>query len=145
MPGIVFPVYLDSVYNILLVEHGRPRSLSAVEVGILRDYADLIVEYIQDQWPVDTGTSRDAWGYDLEVHPPRIGFILENEMDYAPYVARSGEPGPLFERLVPEAVRAYSVDLVDELTREIRRAEADRRRREEQRSPGSATLWGRRA
>ncbi|NBR00584.1 MAG: hypothetical protein EB010_13675, partial [Acidimicrobiia bacterium] len=77
--------------------------------------------------------------------PPRIGFILENEMDYAPYVARSGEPGPLFERLVPEAVRAYSTDLVDELAREIRRAEADRRRREEQRSPGSATLWGRRA
>jgi len=81
-----YPVLLQSIATYLLQSHGKPRSLTAKEVGILRDYADLIVEDIQDAWPVDTGTSRDAWGYELHVHYPQIGFDLENDADHVTFV-----------------------------------------------------------
>ena len=146
MPGIVYPVRLTSIATYLLQSHGRGRSLTATEIGILRDTADLIVEEIQDQWPVDTGTSRDAWEYDLHVHYPDIGFDLVNEMDYAPYVSRAGDGGgPLFETLVPEVVMRHADALRVELMTAINAAEVKRRQQEERRGRGApATLWGRR-
>ena len=148
---LVYPVRLQSTGLYLLQSHGKPRSLTAQEIGILRDYADLIVEGIQDAWPVDTGTSRDAWGYELHVHYPDIGFDLENDTDYAAYVSARGGTGPLYETLIPDVVAQYANDLRQELMVAINAAEVKRRAQEqkareaaEQRRVQAATLTLRR-
>ena len=142
---LVYPVRLQSIATYLLQSHGKPRSLTAQEIGILRDYADLIVEGIQDAWPVDTGTSRDAWGYELHVHYPDIGFDLENDTDYAAYVTSGGGTGPLYETLIPQVVAGYANDMRQELMVAINAAEVKRREQEQRRGRGApATLWGRR-
>ena len=142
-----YPILLQSIAIYLFQTHGRPRSLSVREIRILRDYADLIVEGIQDEWPVDTGTSRDAWGYELHVHYPKIGFDLENDADHATFIHRRGETSPLYETLIPEVVARYADDLRLELMAVINAAEVNRREKEAQRMEAarrSATLTGRR-
>lgn len=131
MSALTIPIRLQSIDLLILAERGSPRSLTAAETATLRDYVDLIVEYIEDAWPVDTGTSRDAWGYELYNHPPGIGFDITNEMDYAAFVTERGNPGmPLYTSLVPEAVARYADELRAELTRQIREEERRRRERE---------------
>jgi hypothetical protein len=144
-----YPVLLQSIAVYLLQSHGRPRSLTAKEIGILRDYADLIVEAIQDEWPVDTGTSRDAWGYELHVHYPQIGFDLENDADHATFVHRRGESSPLYEALIPEVVARYADDLRLELmaainAEEVKRRQKEAKRMEIARRPAAPATMGRR-
>lgn len=150
MSALTIPIRLQSIDLLILAEHGSPRSLTAGETATLRDYVDLIVEYIEDAWPVDTGTSRDAWGYELYNHPPGIGFDITNEMDYAAFVTERGNPGmPLYTSLVPEAVARYADALRAELTRQIREEERRRRDRESARqgrgAPRVTMPLGRRA
>lgn len=131
MAGIVYPIRLQSIDALITVAHGRPRSLTAAETATLRDYADLIIEDIQDRWPVDTGTSRDGWTYELYNHPPGIGFDLINEVEYSPYVSAAGDRGqPAYEILIPWAVGRHAPDLRAELTRQINAEEQRRRDRE---------------
>jgi hypothetical protein len=144
-----YPVLLQSIATYLLQSHGKPRSLTAKEIGILRDYADLIVEGVQDEWPVDTGTSRDAWGYELHVHYPQIGFDLENDADHVTFVHRKGETSPLYEALIPEVVTRYADDMRLELmaainAEEVNRRQKEARRLEASRRPVAPATMGRR-
>jgi len=103
--ALTIPIRLQSIDLLILAERGSPRSLTAAETATLRDYVDLIVEYIEDARPVDTGTSRDAWGYELYNHPPGIGFEITNEMDYADFGTERGKPGrPLYTSWGSEGV-----------------------------------------
>lgn len=131
MAGIIYPIRLQSIDALIVTAHGRGRSLTAAETSTLRDYADLIVEAIQDQWPVDTGTSRDGWEYELHNHPPGIGIDLINEVEYSPYVSAGGSQGePLYLSLIPQAVGRYAQELRAELARQISAEEQRRRDRE---------------
>lgn len=139
MSALTFPIRLQSIDLLILTEHGSPRSLTARETATLRDYADLIVEEIQDAWPVDTGTSRDAWGYELHNHPPGIGFDLTNEMEYAAYVCEVGRPGiPIYTSLLPAVVMRHADALRNMLTVQIKDEEKRRATR-----AASVTLRGR--
>jgi hypothetical protein len=130
--ALTFPIRLQSIDLLLLTEHGSPRSLTARETSTLRDYADLIVEEIQEAWPVDTGTSRDAWGYELYNHPPGIGFDITNDMEYAAYVCEVGRPGvPIYTSLVPTVVQRHAVALRNQLTLQIKDEEKRRALRAE--------------
>jgi len=60
------------------------------------DFADAVVLAAQDQWPIDTGASFEAWESSVEVHPQEIAVILANRArgpdgrSYAAYVHRKG-------------------------------------------------------
>ncbi len=71
------------------------------ERGEVERFTLLVLEFIIERWPVDTGDSLMAW--DAEPLPaPSIGIRLTNEMEYAGYVHYMGEPKTalVWERLV---------------------------------------------
>jgi hypothetical protein len=98
-------VRLKSIDDYVKRRHGRVRALTPNEQGQIFRYADRMLEYIKSRWPVDTGTSRDRWTYELDPSPGRMAIRIENPMFYAEYVHhRGGSPErPLWETLVPEA------------------------------------------
>jgi hypothetical protein len=119
--GIEITLRLTSVEQYLRAKHRGARTLSATEKKILGTYADDIVRDIEDAWPVDTSTSRDAFYYTLDGGPPEITITIVNEVDYAEYVHYAGtdpEP-PLYETLIPAVWGSYRVALAEELKRAI--------------------------
>lgn len=85
--------------------HGAQRALTPHESNAIYDFADRMLQYIKDRWPVDTGTSRDRWTYVLNGTPGQMGLTIENPMFYAEYVHYAGgsDDSPLWETLLPEA------------------------------------------
>lgn len=98
-------VRLKSIEDYIKRQHGGPRPIAPRELDQLAHWSDRMLEYIKSRWPVDTGTSRDRWTYELDPSFGRIGIRIENPMYYAEWVHhRGGSPEtPLWETLVPEA------------------------------------------
>ena len=98
-------VRLRSVEDYIKRVHGGPRPIAPRELDQLTHWADRMLEYIKARWPVDTGTSRDQWTYEIDPSFGRMGLRIENPMYYAEYVHNRGgnADAPLWESLVPEA------------------------------------------
>lgn len=129
------PVRLESIERYILQVHGDVRNLTPEEHDVLVVYANLIIGYIQDRWPVDTGTSRDEWRFVGSLGlPGAVGFRIINDMWYARWVHRSGEPAgpPLWEILVPAAIQDVAPGMLAALRAAIDRTEAALRRKLEQ-------------
>lgn len=127
MAGVRVPIALDSLKAFITAVNGGPRQLSADEADLLAAYATRIVEEIEEQWPVDTGTSRDAWRYVLRSDFDRLGFEVLNDIDYVEYVHRKGgnAEAPLWREVIPDVVSRYS----SALTRDMREKVAETQRR----------------
>lgn len=92
---------------------GIPRPLTPVEVETLFYWANLLLVYIKNQWPIDTGTSRDRWSVVADTSPGRMSLIVENPMYYASFVHRAGTPATpeLWSVLVPQAWSLFKLPL----------------------------------
>ena len=56
---------------------------------------------IAAKWPVDTGLSKSRWVAHRQRRGKRWAWVISNDVPYAKYVHRKGNPVPLFESLVP--------------------------------------------
>ena len=87
--GLQWPVRLDSVDAYRVAKHGSFRWLEMEELQVLDLYASQLVNEIEDQWPVSTSTSRDAFSYTL-LNDGTTGFTILNDVDYVEYIVEPG-------------------------------------------------------
>lgn len=129
--GVEQPIRLPSVEAYVVAVHGSPRGLSADEIEVLAEWADVVVAEIADAWPVDTSTSRDMWASYVTEDP--LGFVVYNDVDYVEWVHEAGTPAdpPLWETLIPEVwernrdlVAAAMRAAIDQTEADIRDARA---------------------
>jgi hypothetical protein len=115
--SVVYPVRLRSIEDYIRLAHGSARSLSAAEILVIDQHAIGMIDDIQDAWPVDTSTSRDAWDYDVEESPGSIVLMISNPLFYAQYVHYAGSPAdpPLWETLIPAVVQRAAPALLADL------------------------------
>tara|TARA_R110000824_G_scaffold24941_4_gene87318 strand:- start:10002 stop:10493 length:492 start_codon:yes stop_codon:yes gene_type:complete len=136
MPAINYRIKLQRLEGMVVLKHKTTRRLAPREIQILRRYARDIVSYIQERWPVDTGTSRAAWTYGVETVEGSYAINLENRMWYSSYVHYRGSPKApgrhgnwlvpaVYEDVVPEAWDKYGDRLYADLAREIIRTEKE--------------------
>ncbi len=131
-------IRLESIENYIRIRNnGRNRITTPREEMAIELWADRMLDYIKSRWPVDTGTSRDRWLYELEISAGDIRIILENPMFYSEYVHRTGgsPEDPLWERLVPEAFEAMKEPMLTAVRSEVDATQRalDRRQRVGQR------------
>lgn len=138
--GIRVPIRLTSTEAYLARRHGSTRTLSVTELDILDRHADELVQQIENAWPVDTSTSRDAWTYTVIGRADWMGFILDNDVDYAEFVHYAGAPASpaLWETLLPATVATYAPGLLAALRTEA--AATQRRIADNQRQGGRGLL-----
>lgn len=78
-------------YTVLRRLHGKDRAFTGAEDDIQARYAAELLRRVLDIWPVDTGTSRDAWEVSTDVSPGSTGIILYNPMYYTSFVFYAGD------------------------------------------------------
>jgi|694.fasta_scaffold02225_41 hypothetical protein len=112
-----------------LAAHGGLRALTPDEESIVYLFGEDLVRYIVQAWPVDTGTSQDAFSFYVSGDPAQgFGIVVENPMYYAQYVHLKGaDPdAPLWRTLFPEAWASVKPGLLRALFAEIDATEAAR-------------------
>jgi hypothetical protein len=112
-----------------LAAHGGSRALTPDEESVLYVFGEELVRYIVTAWPVDTGTSQDAFSFYVSADPAQgFGIVVENPMFYVQYVHRAGEDpeSPLWRSLFPEAWAAIKPNMLRALFAEIDATEAAR-------------------
>jgi hypothetical protein len=112
-----------------LAAHGGSRALTPDEEGVLYLYGEQLLDLIVTQWPVDTGTSQDAFSFYTSADPGQgFGIVVENPMYYAQYVHRAGTPAepPLWRTLFPQVWATIKPQLLKALFAEIDKTEAAR-------------------
>lgn len=126
MANVVYRVALASIDAYVVRVHGRPRELTLAERRVLIAYADRMVEDVANEWPVDTGFSRDHWASKISGRAGQVAIILENSADYVSFIHRAGTPEipPLWTTLLPEVVNRYAARLLADLRAAIDRTEA---------------------
>jgi hypothetical protein len=117
--GLTYPVRLRSIDQYIIARNGRARDLSLTEIDVLDYFAGEIVGAIEDEWPVDTSTSRDAFAFTLDVQIGAVGFVIENDIDYVQYIHRSGETAVLWAYLIPEIIQAYAPQMLAAMRRAV--------------------------
>lgn len=129
MANVVYRVALASIDAYVVRAHGRPRELTLAERRVLIAYGDRIIDDLSDEWPVDTGLSRDAWFYRVSGKAREVAIVVENPVDYVSFVHRAGTPEipPLWTTLIPEIVNRYAAMLLADLRAAIDRTEAQAR------------------
>ena len=130
MAGVDAIITLPSIEALVVQLHGRRRALTPNEEDVVDRYAAGVRDYVVARWPVDTGTSADAWQYEVNVSPGSYGFIVLNDIDYAEWVHPAGTPttdeaGSAYaERLIGEAWQAVRGPLLATLEAEVRATES---------------------
>lgn len=130
MANVVYRVALASIDAYVVRVHGRPRELTLGERRVLIAYGDRMVDDLREEWPVDTGFSRDQWFMRISGRAGQVAIVLENPVDYVSFVHRAGQPAlpPLWTLLLPEVVGRYAQSMLADLRRAIDRTEATARR-----------------
>ena len=134
--AVAVDIRLKSIEEHIRRRHGKDRKPTPSESFVIRGFAGDVVSYIKRRWPVDTGTSRDRWTYELLFNAGDLVIVIENPMYYTEYVHNAGgtPEDPLWERLVPEAWNAHKEQMLQALRAEIDKTERviDERRRRQQ-------------
>jgi hypothetical protein len=107
MAAVQVDIKLRSIDKYIIQVHGSPRALTPDEDDYLERFAELITQAIRDNWPVDTGTSRDKWSVAITGRAGDVGFVVENEMWYAEFVHDE-----LYLRLIPQIWNAIKENLI---------------------------------
>lgn len=123
--GLEYPVRLRSIEAYIVAKHGSAREMSIGEIETLDEWADTIVNTIEEEWPVDTSTSRDAFAYTLD--DDGVGFTIENDTDYVQYIHRAGTPAepPLYETLIPEVIGRHGGPMLAAMRAAVDATEAE--------------------
>lgn len=122
-----------------LAAHGGSRALTPDEESVLYLAGERLLALIVDSWPVDTGTSQDAFSFYVSADPAQgFGVVVENPMFYAEYVhLKDTPPTPeLWKTLFPAAWAQVKPGMLRALFAEIDRTEAERARREQAKDRG---------
>lgn len=109
-----------------LAAHGGLRALVPDEEAILYGYGEELLRGIVTAWPVDTGTSQDAFSFYTSADPGEgFGIVVENPMYYAEYVHLKGaDPDVgLWKSLFPDVWRSIKPRLLADLFAAIRATE----------------------
>jgi hypothetical protein len=107
--GLEVPVRLESIEQYVIQKHRGFRYLELSEIQALDQLAELIVGDIEEAWPVDTSTSRDAFRYEL-MTGGNIGFTIYNDVDYVEYIVPKGSPSvenggtPIIDTIIPQVI-----------------------------------------
>lgn len=118
--GLEIPVRLQSIEQYIIQKHNGFRYLELNEIQTLDQWAGDIVQTIEDEWPVDTSTSRDAFSYTL-MEVGEVGFTILNDVDYVEYIHRKGTPSiaeggtPLYAELIPQVIQQYKEGMLQAL------------------------------
>lgn len=118
--GLEIPVRLQSIEQYIIQQHHGFRYLELNEIQTLDQWAGDIVQTIEDEWPVDTSTSRDAFSYTL-MEGGDVGFTILNDVDYVEYIHRKGTPSiaeggtPLYAELIPQVIQQYKEGMLQAL------------------------------
>lgn len=122
------PVRLQSIETYIVSRHGSFRHLELSELQVLDRWAGDIVAEIEDAWPVDTSTSRDAFMYTI-MSGGEVGFTIQNDVDYVEYITFAGDAtvrdggSPLIDTLIPNIVHASAPQLLQDLRTAVDAAE----------------------
>jgi len=94
------------------------------------EFAGLIVDDIQEAWPVDTGLSRLAFDWVLLSQVGTVGFDIINDVDYVEFIHRAGDATrtPLWTTVIPAVIQGWAPRMLAALRRAIDRTEAGLRR-----------------
>jgi len=114
-------IRLRSIEDYIKKTNRRARITTPREEMAIELYADRMIDHIKQGWPVDTGTSRDRWQYELKISTGDIRIVIENPMYYAEYVHRKGgsPEDPLWQRLVPEAFNMHKDQMLIAVRAEV--------------------------
>lgn len=80
-----------------------------------------LLTYVRQRWPVDTGTSRAAWAWEICAAPGKCSITLENPMFYASDITRDGLPDdePLWSELIAEAWASIGQSFYEQILPEV--------------------------
>lgn len=125
--GFTVPVELRSLQAYIRERHGSDRQLSLAEARVLREFVIQIVADIADAWPVDTGFSSTSFEFTIQRGPlpDPIGFHIINEVEYAEFIHRRGNPALLWQTLIPMVIQGYGPRINAAMRAAIDRTEAD--------------------
>ena len=118
-------IRLRSIEQHIRRRHGKDRLPTPREGFVIRQYAGQVINYIKRRWPVDTGTSRDRWTYEIFADVGELSITIENPMYYAEYVHYAGgtPEDELWKTLIQEAFAVYKDALNQDVAREIDKTE----------------------
>jgi len=108
--GLEVPVRLESIEQYINTQHKSFRFLELSEIQALDDLASYVVAEIEDAWPVDTSTSRDAFRFEL-MTGGQVGFTIFNDVDYVEYIVEPGSKSvenggtPIIDIIIPRVIR----------------------------------------
>ena len=126
MGAVRATINLTSLDAYVREKHGRARALSPDEIAVVQRWGELMLTFIQASWPVDTGTSRDAWTFYVDPSPGTMALIIENPMWYADYVYGKGDVTrtPIWEGILVEAWSLSRQGLLIEARARVDKTEA---------------------
>jgi hypothetical protein len=107
--GLEVPVRLESIEQYIIQKHNGFRFLELSEIQALDDLAGYIVQDIEDAWPVDTSTSRDAFRFEL-MTGGMVGFTIFNDVDYVEFIVEPGSASvanggtPIIDIIIPQVI-----------------------------------------
>ena len=115
--NFAFPV----IEALIVAQHGEPRALTGDELLILDAGGESMVTFIRDRWPVDTGSSQDAWMAHTSSSPGTIGIQITNDLDYAEWVHPTGTAAGdwYWQSLVTQAWTTVKPGLIADLSGQI--------------------------
>lgn len=101
MAGVEIPVEFASIRAYIRTIHGGARWLLPAELAFLDEIGAGLRNWVAARWPVDTGTSRDAWEYQVKGTRNEVSVTIYNDVDYVEWVHYKGTPEnpPLWEQL----------------------------------------------
>ena len=101
------------------------RALVPTESVILTQEANAQLRVIKMNWPVETGTSRAAWAYQIRGNPGQVAIIFENTVYYSAWIVKKGSHSvaaggePWFKKLLPAVWNAGKPRLTSRLKVQI--------------------------
>lgn len=101
--------YADDLLAFAAEMHELADNLGAVAERLAQATARRAVELVQDQWPVDTGYSRDQWS----AQPLPGGASIVCIADYSSYVFEAGDitRTPIYPQMLGRALRDAAIEL----------------------------------
>ena len=118
--GLEWPVRLDTIDTYRLGVHGVFRWLELEELQVLDRYASALVNEIEEAWPVDTSTSRDAFSYTI-LNDGTTGFTILNDCDYVEFIVQPGDHNvdnggtPVMDIIIPQVLSKSNQTVSDML------------------------------
>lgn len=114
----------------LTIDFGRRLGARVSDFGRFRGQALDLLEDIRfrwqedllEVWPVDTGTSLQAW----ENFTDGLRWVLRNDVEYAEHVHAAGDDQPIWEYLKAQA-ETYAAEVMPELRGMLARAQQESR------------------